>query len=283
VRPFIDAQAGYISIDVQLPNRKTVTLDQVLAEPPQGKQGESAFPLGQDVAGLTHWLNLADTGDCHMLVAGTTGSGKSEFLKAMIAALARRYQYEQLQFLLIDPKQVTFNFSGESPYFPRPVANTVDDALPLIQECFEETERRYAVLKQQHLENISQLQGAAALPRLVVIIDEFADLMADKESKNALEKPLKRIGALARAAGIHLVLATQRPEASVVTPLLRSNLPGRISLKVASEADSKLILGVPDACHLLGKGDLLWKHGGGMLRLQSPFVTRDELDRCLRL
>jgi S-DNA-T family DNA segregation ATPase FtsK/SpoIIIE len=258
-------------------------LDNVLSVNPLEKENAPAFPLGQDVSGNTSWLNLADPADCHLLVAGTTGSGKSEFLKAMVAALARRLSYHQLQFVLVDPKQVTFNLTGESPYFRHPVVNQVDDALPLIEECFKETERRYGLLKEHRLENLAQLQGADALPRVVLIIDEFADLMADKEAKKILEKPLKRIGSLARAAGIHLVLATQRPEAGVVTPLLRSNLPGRVALQVASEADSKLILGVPDAFNLLGRGDLLWKHGGGLVRLQCSLVNREELANALRM
>jgi S-DNA-T family DNA segregation ATPase FtsK/SpoIIIE len=108
--------------------------------------------------------------------------------------------------------------------------------------------------------------------------------MADRGQKKEMEALLGRLGAKARAAGIHLVLATQRPEASVVTPLLRSNLPGRISLRVISEKDSRLILPEqPDAAHLLGRGDLLWWHGGGLTRLQSPFVDRADLDSALRL
>jgi DNA segregation ATPase FtsK/SpoIIIE-like protein len=283
VCPLVAAQAGYISVDVQLPKRKPVSLDETLAQLPADSKNEALIPVGLDVAGKVHWLNLADPSDCHLLVAGTTGSGKSEFLKALIAALARRLSPKQLQFVLIDPKKVTFNFTGKSPYFRHPVTNDFDEALPLIEACFAETRRRYDFLKDRHLENISQLPGAESLPRVVVLIDEFADLMADPVSKKVFEKPLKQIGALARAAGIHLILATQRPEASVVTPLLRSNLPGRVALHVASAADSKLILGGPEAANLLGKGDLLWKHGGGLLRLQSPFVTREEIDKALQI
>jgi phosphoglycolate phosphatase-like HAD superfamily hydrolase len=282
-RPLIGAQAGHISVDVQLPQRKVVSMDEVMAQVPPGRDGQPLVPVGLDVSGKAHWLNLGDPSDCHLLVAGTTGSGKSEFLKAILAALSRRLTAHQVQFVLIDPKQVTFNFQGESPYLRHAIAYAVDDALPLIKECFEETERRYALLKEKHLENVAQLQGAEALPRIVMILDEFADLMTDKEARAELEKPLKRIGAKSRAAGIHLVLATQRPEASVVTPLLRSNLPGRVGFTVASEADSKLILGLPDAAHLLMRGDLLWKQGGGFQRLQCPLVGRDELERDLRL
>lgn len=282
-RPLIASQAGYISIDVQRPDRQTVTLREVLAARPTSLAGQPAFPVGKDVSGRVHWLNLADPASCHLLIAGTTGSGKSEFMKAMLAALAEALPPDQLHFVLIDPKQVTFNFQGDSPYLPHPVAYDVNDALPLIEACFGEMESRYTLLRQRHKENVAELTGADARPWIVIVFDEFADLMLDKESKKGLETLLKRLGGKARAAGIHLVLGTQRTEASVVTPLLRSNLPGRVSLKVTTDRDSKLILDAPGAANLLGRGDLLWRQGGGLLRLQSPFVGREELDRSLRI
>src|SRR5262249_19949359 len=141
----------------------------------------------------------------------------------------------------------------------------------------------YARLHQLGKEHVGELSPQDSVPRWVVVFDEFADLMlGDKATKKELEALLKRLGAKARAAGIHLVLGTQRPEASVVTPLLRSNLPGRVSLQVATEKESKLILDEPDAAHLLDKGDLLWRRGGSLLRLQSPLVTKDELQGLLR-
>jgi S-DNA-T family DNA segregation ATPase FtsK/SpoIIIE len=281
-RPLIALQAGYISIDVQRPDRKPVPLPALMAGQAHVLAGLPAFPLGVDVAGRKHWLNLAEPASCHLLVAGTTGSGKSELLKSMLAALACRLGPDQVQFILVDPKRVTFNFAGRSPYLRNPVVHDAGEALGLIEECYAEMERRYAVLQRLGKEHVGELTGADALPRVVAVFDEFADLMADRGSKKELEALLKRLGAKARAAGIHLVLGTQRPEASVVTPLLRSNLPGRISLLVGSEKDSKLILDQPDAAYLLGRGDLFWKQGGGLTRLQSPLVTRDELQAALR-
>ncbi len=116
-----------------------------------------------------------------------------------------------------------------------------------------------------------------------MVCDEFPDLVAEKDLKRELEIPLKRLSAKARAAGIHLVLAAQRPEARVVTTQLRSNLPGRICLQVASAADSKIVLDQPDASDLLGEGDLLWREKGRLLRLQSPLLKADELKRDLRI
>jgi hypothetical protein len=282
-KPLIANQAGYISIDVQRPDRQPVPLAPLLAARPVALGDQPAFPAGVDVTGRAHWLNLADANTCHLLLAGTTGSGKSEFLKAMLAGLADHLGPESLQVMLIDPKQVTFNLPGTSPYLRGTVVHDVAEALLVIEECYEEMERRYTLLRQRGKEHVAELAGADAVPRWVVVFDEFADLMADRGHKREMEALLSRLGAKARASGVHLVLGTQRPEASVVTTLLRSNLPGRISLRVISEKDSRLILPEqPDAAHLLGRGDLFWWHGGGLVRLQSPFVTKPELERILR-
>ena len=157
------------------------------------------------------------------------------------------------------------------------------EAIPVLEECFDEMERRYELMQNRRVDHVRQLSGSDAVPRWVVVFDEFADLMVDKSTKKVLEPLLKRLGAKARAAGIHLVLGTQRPEASVVTPLLRTNLPGRIGLQVTTERESKLFLDQPDAAYLFGKGDLVWKRGGGLTRLQSPFVSKAEFDHFLRI
>ena len=280
--PIVGSQAGCISIDVQRPDRATVGLGAALAGEAAGLAGLPAFPVGMDVGGQAHWLNLAEPADCHLLVAGTTGSGKSEFLRAAVAALARRLTPGQVQFLLIDPKRVTFNIARPSPYLRAPVAHDLDAALPLIRACMDEMDRRYALLEQAGKSDVGQLDPRL-LPRVVVVIDEFASFLEDKESKKLVTALLKRIGAMARAAGIHLILATQRPDKDVITPVLRENLPGRIALHVTNKAGSDLILGAPEAEHLLGRGDLFWKKGGELLRLQSPFATQAELEAALRV
>jgi S-DNA-T family DNA segregation ATPase FtsK/SpoIIIE len=230
-----------------------------------------------------HWLNLAEPSTCHILAAGTTGSGKSEFLKAMLAGLASRLSPLELRFVLVDPKRVTFNFPKTCPYLEHPVAHTVEEAMPLVEKCFAETERRYALLEKRGLEHVGQLKGKDALPRIVFVFDEFADLMAERDTRKELESSLKRIGALARAAGIHLVLATQRPDKDVVTPLLKANLPTRICLRVDGERNSKIILDEEGGENLLGNGDLFWKRGGGIIRLQGAFVAKVELEKMIRL
>ncbi len=181
----------------------------------------------------------------------------------------------------LDKPRVTFNLRGASPYLRAPIAYGLDEALPLIEGCMAEMDRRYQLLGERKLSNVSELPPDL-LPRIVLVIDEFASFLEDKDSKKVVTALLKRIGAMARAAGIHLILSTQRPDKDVVTPLLRENLPGRIALRVASKAGSDLILGSPDAENLLGRGDLFWKKGGDLLRLQSPFVPQSELEQALR-
>ncbi len=280
--PLILSQPGYISIDVQRPDRQTVLLPPLLANAPDKFNGEPAFPVGVGVANNAEWLNLSEPEGCHLLVAGTTGSGKSEFLKAVLAALAARMTPEQVKFRLIDPKRVTFNVPDDCPYLGGPVVYDGEEALPVLEGCVQEMERRYKLLQQRGVDHVRKLTGADAVPRWVVAMDEFADLMTDKSTKKELEPLLKRLGAKARAAGIHLILGTQRPDASVVTPVLRANLPGKIGLMVGSERESKLFLDEPDAAYLFGKGDLVWKRGGGLVRLQSPFVPQAEFLRLLR-
>lgn len=280
--PIVDSQSGGIGIDIEMPQqfKRIVSLSESLLEPPSTQQRIPLFPLGQDVVGKSHWADLSNANTCHFLIAGTTGSGKSELLISICAGLARRMTSKMLQFVLIDPKRVTFTESlSNSPYLHAPIAYTVDDAIPLLEWAFRETDRRFELLQKHQVKDLTELSSKIAdpPPRLVVVCDEFANLMVDNESKAALEAPLKSLSSKARAAGIHLILATQRPENTVVTPLIRSNLPGRIALKVKSSGDSKIIIENPDACNLLGYGDLLWEKGAGLLRLQAPLTTSDEL------
>jgi hypothetical protein len=285
IEPIIESHSYFFTIDIQRPQRQTVTLEETLPQTPAGKEREPLFPLGLDVSGKAHWANLSDPTDCHLLVAGTTGSGKSEFLKSILAALAHRLEPQEIQFVLIDTKRVTFNFSGTSPYFRFPVAYDVESALPLLKECEQETFRRYNMLQKLQKTDISELDAmqTTLVPRFVVIIDEFANLMEEKETNKVLVGILKKIGAMSRAAGIHMVLATQRPDNTVVPMLVRSNLPGKIALQVDSEQNSKLVLDSPAAAYLLGKGDLICKRGGALIRAQSPMVPLAELEKLLRI
>jgi len=163
-----------------------------------------------------------------------------------------------------------------------PVIKERDRAIGFMEELVSEMEQRYQQLEQAQSSNIKSYnqtltqQGKIPVPHIVCIFDEYADFMVEKEDREALEYNIKRLGAMARAAGIHLIISTQRPEAKIVTPIIRANLTGRVALKTSTEADSKIILGgsQTQAAHLLGKGDLLYLNSGQLIRLQSLLVTQ---------
>ena len=290
--PVIDTHGDGVSIDVQLPKefRQIVTLGQLREYAPDNSGAAPVFPVGQDVAGRGYWADLSDANHAHYLVAGTTGSGKSEFLKSLMAGMAGLLGPDRLRFIPIDPKRVTFQLSGDSPYFGPPgtntgIAHTAEEASPLLEWCGQETERRYQLLRDRGVSDLNQLDphDPDTPPRVVVVCDEFPDLISDPELKEQLNRFLVKTATKARAAGIHLVLAAQRPDARVVTTQLRSNLPGRICLRVASTADSKIVLDRPDAADLLGHGDLLWRDGVDFRRLQGPLVSMEEFEDALRI
>lgn len=281
--PLILSQPGYYSIDVLRPDRETVFLTPLLASAPAKLAGEPAFPVGVGVDGAVEWLNLSDSEACHLLVAGATGSGKSVFLKSVLVALAARLDPDQVRFQLIDPKRVTFNVPSACPYLVGPVVSNPDDVVPVLEGCADEMERRYVLLERHGLEHVRELTGRDAVHRLVVVMDEFANLMLDKTTRRELEPLLIRLATKARAAGIHLILGTQRPDNTVMPMQVRSNLPGKIGLRVDKESESELFLDDPGAAYLFGDGDLVFKRGGGLVRLQSPFVSKADFDRLLRV
>jgi len=150
-----------------------------------------------------------------------------------------------------------------------------------MRECESEMDRRFTELRGHGVQKIEELPSSVVIPRIVIVFDEFADLMTNKSAKKYAEGPLRMLVSKGRAAGLHLILSTQRPENNVVIPLIRDNLPNRIALRVASIANSKLIIGSPDAANLVGRGDLYWKCPK-LQRLQSPFVSKNELEKSLR-
>jgi S-DNA-T family DNA segregation ATPase FtsK/SpoIIIE len=234
-----------------------------------------------DLDGKLVEADLSDPNTCHFLVGGTTGSGKSEFLRSLLLSLLYRHSPQQLKIALVDPKRVTFPEFERMPWLLSPVVKDSENAIALMDELVTEMERRYQVFEKTGCPDLGSYnqQLTQPLPRIVCIFDEYADFMAEKETRKALELSIKRLGAMARAAGIHLIIATQRPEASVVTPIIRSNLPGRVALRTASEADSAIVLGGKQtaAAYLLGKGDLLYQVGAQLNRLQSLFTPKIQL------
>jgi DNA segregation ATPase FtsK/SpoIIIE-like protein len=279
--PLIAPQPGYVSVDLPRPDRQVARLEDYITPQTTPTQAPVKIAIGVDLDGKLVEADLSDANTCHFLVGGTTGSGKSEFLRSLLLSLLYRHSPQQLKIALVDPKRVTFPEFEQIPWLYSPIVKDSEDAIALMENLVAEMERRYQRFELagcSHLDAYNQ-QNNPPLPRLVCIFDEYADFMTEKDIRNALELSIKRLGSMARAAGIHLIIATQRPEAKVVTPIIRSNLPGRVALRTASEADSEIILGgkQSEAAYLLGKGDLLYQVGAKLQRLQSLFARRIEL------
>ncbi|NJR58858.1 MAG: cell division protein FtsK [Cyanobacteria bacterium CRU_2_1] len=278
--PLIAPQAGFVSVDLPRPDRQTAAFDRYIQPQSSTPSDPVRIAIGVDLEGQLVEADLADPNSCHFLVGGTTGSGKSEFLRSLLLSLLVRHTPDHLKIALVDPKRVTFPEFEQMPWLYQPVVKESERAIELMHNLVSEMDKRYQQFEKAGCANLTDYnKRPQPMPRIVCIFDEYADFMAEKETAKALEFSIKRLGAMARAAGIHLIIATQRPEARVVTPLIRSNLPGRVALRTASEADSTIVLGGKqiEAAYLLGKGDLLYLAGANLLRLQSLFAPSVQL------
>jgi S-DNA-T family DNA segregation ATPase FtsK/SpoIIIE len=278
--PLIKAGKGFVILDLPRPEPEPCFLKEALA----GSLGRAlkstvAFPIGIDVEGAPVVADFADPNTCHALVAGSTGSGKSEWLKVLVASMLLRSTPENVRIALIDPKILTFAGVEGSPYLWRPVAITLAEAMAILRDAVAEMDARYQMLAREGFVNLAERikAGKADLPFLVLIFDEFADLiLAGREDKKDFESLVARIAGKGRAAGIHLVLATQRPDRAVVTGLIKSNLPLKVCLKVANAVNAQIVLDEPGAESLFGKGDLLCDLGRGLVRAQGLFIPQPE-------
>jgi S-DNA-T family DNA segregation ATPase FtsK/SpoIIIE len=218
------------------------------------------------------------------LVAGTSGSGKSEWLKSLVASLALRNPPQRVRLALVDPKVLTFSSVEASPYLWRPVATNIEAALAILDAAVSEMENRYPALAKEGFVSIAdRLQaGLFDVPFIVIVFDEFADLiLTGRNEKKKFEELVARLAGKGRAAGVHLVLATQRPDRTVVTGLIKSNLPMKVCLRVANATNSQIVLGEAGAESLLGKGDLLCDLGRGVVRAQSYYIPQPDFAEAL--
>jgi hypothetical protein len=285
-QPQISIERGRIVIDVERADRQTVywrDLRGQLAKP--SRAGSSRFPVGVAIDDSLHWADFAKPQDSHMLVAGTAGSGKSEWLRAAIASLLAQNTPSTLKLLLIDPKRTAFHAFEDSRSLYVPVVYPDDTEItPIFTELIEEMERRYRLISDAGLPDLGAYNlKHDPLPRIVCFCDEYADLiMADPKQRKEIERLVGRLSAKGRAAGVHLVFATQRPSREVVTGVIDTNLMARVCLRVVKPAESRIVLGGDNgASTLLGRGDLLFKDLGAPVRLQSPFVEDEELAKLL--
>jgi S-DNA-T family DNA segregation ATPase FtsK/SpoIIIE len=248
-------------------------------------KGALVFGLGRDVSGQATVADLVRMP--HLLIAGATGSGKSVCVNAIIASLLLTHTPATLRILMIDPKRVELTVYNGIPHLIAPVVVDVERALPVLQWATREMERRYKEFSKLSARNIESYneklvaRGEPVLPYIVILIDELADLMLS--APEDVERSICRIAQMARATGIHLVLATQRPSVDVVTGLIKANFPARIAFSVTSQVDSRVILDTPGAEQLLGRGDMLFMAPdvSKLQRLQGCFVSDREAHRLV--
>lgn len=288
--PQVSVQQGRLAVDVQRPDRQPVPWSDVRAHlPAPAGAGCSRFPVGVAVDGSIRWADLARPENSHFLVAGTAGSGKSEWLRALIASLLASNVPGELRLVLVDPKRTAFvSFEG-APALLRPVVYPSDeDVLVVFDGLISEMEDRYRWLAEARLQDLAGYNAGRSpedrRARIVLLCDELADLLmsGDRRRRQEVETRLTRLAQKGRAAGIHLVLATQQPSRRIVPGALDANLMARVALKVARDIESNMVIGEASAATLLGRGDLLFKDLGEPVRLQSPYVTEGELVALLR-
>lgn len=272
-------------VGIEIPNRslEVVTLRTMLASPiMQKSKSKLAVSLGLDVSGKPV---IADIGKMpHVLVAGTTGSGKSVLVNSFICSLLFRASPQEVKLILIDPKRVEFTAYNGIPHLLVPVIVDVDKILSALKWAVEEMKRRYKLFEERgvrNLEGYNELSGFQALPYIVIIIDELADLMMYAPVE--VEDNIARLAQMARATGIHLVIATQRPSVNVITGLIKANIPCRIAFNVSSMIDSRVIIDAPGAEKLLGRGDMLYvpPDQAKPTRIQGAFVSEKEVKRLV--
>jgi len=235
-----------------------------------------AVPIGEDRFGQLVELNFSSPNSPHLLVAGTTGSGKSEALNTILFGLTRHYASDELRLMLVDPKGTELTPFDGSSYLEGSIGWDDADAIKLLKAAVEEMQRRYQAFKTAGKRSLAEFNAAALdkdrLPWWLVVLDEYADLTHDPLAKKEIEAELKRLAQKARAAGIHVIIATQKPSAEVISTNLRSNLPAQLALRVKSATESRVIIDEAGAENLNGKGDGLLKADGRLVRIQCSRV-----------
>jgi DNA segregation ATPase FtsK/SpoIIIE-like protein len=273
---------GKQAVGVEVPNLSPsiVTLGDIYADLPETASPLSVW-LGKDISGAAVWADLARMP--HILIAGTTGSGKSGCINTILTSILLRATPDEVRMILIDPKRIELNFYERIPHLLTPVVSSPKEAAAVLLNVVTEMERRYERLSQVRARSLPEAnrafrkRGEEELPYLLIVIDELADLMM--VSPQDVEDSIIRLAQKSRAVGIHLVLATQRPSVDVITGMIKANVPSRIAFAVSSQTDSRVILDSNGAESLLGQGDMLFKPLGTsrLQRVQGAYVTEEEV------
>jgi S-DNA-T family DNA segregation ATPase FtsK/SpoIIIE len=300
----VETVPGTAHIGIEIPNddRETVSLKDIISSKEfENSKAALTMALGKDIQGKPVCVDLHKLP--HLLVAGTTGSGKSVAVHSMIVSLLYKHDIENLKFLMIDPKMLELSTYEGLPHLLHPVVTDMNEAKSVLHWCVQEMERRYRFMMDLNVRNIQSYNKQLKqnidngiktvygptegnnekyhekLPYIVVVVDEFADMMQTVGKK--VEDLITRLAQKARAAGIHLILATQRPSVNVITGLIKANIPTRIGLKVSSNIDSRTILDSMGAEQLLGLGDMLFRGSGTnvLQRIHGAFVSEGEITK----
>ena len=271
----------YLGVEVPNDKRESVTIKELLSDQ-NFKSTTHKIPIciGKDISGNIEVIDLSKTP--HLLVAGTTGSGKSVFINTLLASLLYKFSPSQLRLILIDPKMLELSVYNDIAHLLTPVVTEPKKAIIALKWVCKEMERRYSMMNEEGTRNLEGYNQKASekLPYIIVFIDEMADLMmtAGKE----VEHYVQRLAQMARACGIHLVMATQRPSVDIITGSIKANFPSRVSFQVASKYDSRTVLGEIGAEQLLGNGDMLMtKNGANLIRYQSAFISDNEVSKLI--
>src|SRR5262245_24544483 len=273
---------GKQAVGVEIPNLSPnlVTLGDIFDDLPASASPLSVW-LGKDISGNAVWTDLARMP--HLLIAGTTGSGKSGCINTLLTSILLRATPDECRMILIDPKRIELNHYESIPHLLTPVVSSPKEASAVLANCVAEMERRYERLATVRARNLNEANRAfrqrdeATMPYLLVVIDELADLMMI--APQAVEDAVIRLAQKSRAVGVHLVLATQRPSVDVITGMIKANVPSRIAFAVSSQTDSRVILDTGGAESLLGQGDMLFKPLGTsrLQRVQGAYVSEEEI------
>ena len=272
---------GQNTIGIELPNtyRENVYLSEIISSPNfKNKDVKLPIALGKSISGIPITGDLSSMP--HLLIAGTTGSGKSVCINTIILSLLYKHSPDKCKFILIDPKMLELSTYEGIPHLLCPVITEAKKAASVLGWVVKEMESRYKLMTREGVKNIDgyNTKHSHSMPYIIVIVDEMSDLMlvAGKEIENYIQK----LSQMARAAGIHIIMATQRPSVDVITGTIKANFPTRISFQVTSKIDSRTILGEQGAEQLLGKGDMLYMSSANrIIRIHAPYVSESEIDK----
>ncbi|MCC6168083.1 MAG: DNA translocase FtsK 4TM domain-containing protein [Caldilineaceae bacterium] len=278
---------SYVGVEVPNQEANIVGLKELMEnEAFQGMKGKLRIALGEDVKGQPILADL--TRMPHLLIAGATGTGKSVCINSIITCLLLTKTPDELRLLMVDPKMVELSVYNGVPHLLSPVVTELDRAAGVLFWAVKEMERRYQLCSKVNARDLERYnaylgkRGEKPLPYIVIVVDEMADLMM--AAPEEVEKHICRLAQMARAVGIHLIIATQRPSVDVITGLIKANFPARIAFAVSSQVDSRVILDVPGAERLLGRGDMLFmgSDANKLERIQGTFVSDEEINRVIR-